>query len=205
MTKEVDAAASSRRVLIVEDDENTADLLSRVMRGAGHSVRTTATVGDALAHLRAEMPTHILLDLMLPDASGAVLLRAVRRRKLHVRVALVTAAGRGSDVVASAVLENPDAVFHKPVELAALEAWVAVAPDGAEASAAARAKRLLVEIDLALLAAHLAEETGEPVGDDEVRQWLRDAGFRPLGERWLVVEADLGQLDPSEVRSLSDG
>ena len=114
------------------------------------------------------------------------------------------AAGRGSDVVASAVLENPDAVCHKPVELAALEAWVAVAPDGAEAFAAARAKRLLVEIDLAVLRAHPAEETGEPVGDDDVRQWLHDTGFAPLGERWPVTEPDLGQLDPSEVRAVGD-
>jgi DNA-binding response OmpR family regulator len=204
MTNKVDAAPA-RRVLIVEDDENTADLLSRLMNHAGHGVRTAATVADALAYLRAEVPTHILLDLMLPDASGAVLLRAVRRQKLRVRVALVTAAGRGSDVVASAVLENPDAVFHKPVELAALEAWVAAAPDSAEMSSAARERRLLVEIDLAVLAAHLAEETGEPVGDNDVRQWLQDAGFGPLGERWLVAEAELGQLDPSEVRSVSDG
>ena len=204
MTNEVHAAGA-RRVLIVEDDENTADLLARLMRGAGHAVRSAGTVADALAHLRAEVPTHILLDLMLPDANGAVLLRAVRRQKLRVRVALVTAAGRGSEVVASAVIENPDAVFHKPVELAELEAWVAAAPDGAEGFAGAREKRLLVDIDLALLAAHLAEETGEPVSDDHVRQWLHDAGFRPLGERWLVAEADLGQLDPSEVRSASDG
>jgi hypothetical protein len=35
------------------------------------------------------------------------------------------------------------------------------------------------------------------------RRWLREAGFEPHHGRWLVAERDLGQLDPSEVRSLS--
>jgi hypothetical protein len=42
------------------------------------------------------------------------------------------------------------------------------------------------------------------VSEEEVRQWLRDAGFRPYGDRWIVDERDLGHLDPAEVRSLED-
>jgi hypothetical protein len=65
-------------------------------------------------------------------------------------------------------------------------------------------KRLVVEIDIAVLTAHLSKEEGRPVPEDEVRQWLSDAGFTPDGNRWIVNEADLGQLDPSEVLSLDD-
>ena len=65
-------------------------------------------------------------------------------------------------------------------------------------------KRVLVDIDLTVLAANLAREEGRTVSENEVRQWLLDAGFRPQGGLWVVNEPDLGQLDPSEVRSLQD-
>ena len=197
----VTAGGAGRRVLIVEDDDATRDLMIRLVRGAGCDVRAAATVAEALALLRAEVPTHILLDLMLPDDNGVVLLRAVRRQKLHVRVALVTAAGRGSEIVASAMLEHPDAVFHKPVDVPQIEAWLA-APIPPQPPA--DSKRLLVEVDLAVLAAHLAEEQGQSVEMPEVRQWLQDAGFTPHETGWIVPEPELGQLDPSEVIWVQD-
>jgi hypothetical protein len=64
--------------------------------------------------------------------------------------------------------------------------------------------RVIVDIDLAAVAANLSREEQRQVDEQEVRQWLRDAGFRPHGHRWIVTEADLGQLDPSEVISLDD-
>jgi len=65
-------------------------------------------------------------------------------------------------------------------------------------------KRVIVDIDLSTLAANLSSEDRRAVSEQEVRQWLLDAGFRPHGERWIVNEPDLGQLEPAEVRSLED-
>ena len=39
------------------------------------------------------------------------------------------------------------------------------------------------------------------MGKEEVLEWLRSAGFTPAADGWTVREADLGQLDPSEVIS----
>jgi hypothetical protein len=63
-------------------------------------------------------------------------------------------------------------------------------------------KRVIADINLSVVAANLSEEEGRAVDEAEVRQWLHDAGFRPHGERWIVDEPDLGQLAPSEVRSI---
>jgi DNA-binding response OmpR family regulator len=65
-----------------------------------------------------------LLDLMLPDAGGVVVLRSVRRRNLPIRIALLTGAGPQSDVLAEARCWNPDAVFHKPMIWADVERWL---------------------------------------------------------------------------------
>jgi hypothetical protein len=66
------------------------------------------------------------------------------------------------------------------------------------------AKRVLIDIDLTILAANLSKEEGRPVSEDETRKWLIDAGFESYRGLWIVDEPDLGQLDPSEVRSLED-
>ena len=65
-------------------------------------------------------------------------------------------------------------------------------------------KRVIVDIDLSAVAANMSREERRDVSEAEVRQWLRDAGFTAYGDRWIVDEPDLGQLEPAEVRSLED-
>ena len=65
-------------------------------------------------------------------------------------------------------------------------------------------KKLLIRIDIASLRTNMSKEEGRPLSDDEIRQWLVDAGFTPSGDRWQVAERDLGQLDPAEVKSVED-
>ncbi len=43
------------------------------------------------------------------------------------------------------------------------------------------------------------------MSEDELRQWLTDAGFiREPDDAWVVNEPDLGHLDPTEVVSIED-
>ena len=115
-----------RTVLVVEDDVDGREVLERLLRRLGCEVKGTPSVGEALVWLEDDerLPTHILLDLMLPDAGGAVILRAVRRRQMPIQVALLTGAGHGSSVLIDAMRWNPDAVFHKPVDFREVQAWL---------------------------------------------------------------------------------
>ena len=61
---------------------------------------------------------------MLPDASGVVVLRAVRRRNLSVRIAVVTGSGAESAALAEALRWKPDEVFHKPLVWVDIERWL---------------------------------------------------------------------------------
>jgi hypothetical protein len=56
-----------------------------------------------------------------------------------------------------------------------------------------------VKLDMDRLRAHLSP--GSPAKADEraLRRWLRQSGFEPRGDWWVVREAGLGQLAPSEV------
>ena len=58
-----------------------------------------------------------------------------------------------------------------------------------------------VEIDIELLRSNLSREEQRDVPRGEVENWLANARFARVENRWTVREADLGQLDPSEVTS----
>ena len=78
-----DAAASleGMRVLIIEDEEDAREILTRSVGDFGAEVTAVASVADALAHLRAcgggALPHVILSDIGMPEADGYVLLRAL--------------------------------------------------------------------------------------------------------------------------------
>src|SRR5262249_28848279 len=117
------AQAVSCRTLVVEDDPSGREILITVLSRLGHEVETAKTVHQALRLLETFKPTHMLLDLMLPDGSGAELLEKVREEKLPVKVALVTGAG-STRFWDEAIKHSPDAVFRKPWNLSELKAWL---------------------------------------------------------------------------------
>src|SRR5256885_539280 len=81
------------RTMIVEDDRDSCEVLAQMLRRRGYEVACVETVGAALVKLEEWMPRCVLLDLMLPDASGGLILRRIRQDKLPIRVAVITAAG----------------------------------------------------------------------------------------------------------------
>ena len=116
--------AVSCRTLIVEDDRDSCEALALMLRRLGHDVECAETVGAALVKLEEWPPHCVLLDLMLPDASGGLILRKIRGQKLPIRVAVITAAGNTSPVLKHALGYEPDVVFSKPLDFAALKKWL---------------------------------------------------------------------------------
>jgi DNA-binding NtrC family response regulator len=67
------------RVLIVEDDQDIADLTARQLTGWGHEPLTAANGGEALRQQREFDPDLVLLDLGLPDMNGLAVLEELKR------------------------------------------------------------------------------------------------------------------------------
>jgi len=119
------AAATAVRVLVVEDDPDARYAVSAVLSRQGYDVLQAATLGEALVQLERGLPPHVvILDLKLPDANGALLLRRIHRENLPVKVAVVTAY---ADAAAHPALARfpPARVFTKPLDYDQLLAWMA--------------------------------------------------------------------------------
>ena len=68
------------RVLLVDDHEDTLELLAELLSQVGAEVRAAASAADALAVLDGFSPHVLVTDIRLPDGDGGELVRTVRAR-----------------------------------------------------------------------------------------------------------------------------
>ena len=83
----------ARRLLIVEDDDVLRGRLARAFRERGFDVREAADAASAARAARSEPPSHALVDLRLPDASGLEAVRALIAADRAMAVVVVTGYG----------------------------------------------------------------------------------------------------------------
>ncbi|MYN12957.1 phosphate regulon transcriptional regulatory protein PhoB [Pusillimonas sp. TS35] len=91
----------STTILVVEDEPAIQELISVNLSFAGHKVLRAFDAEQAQTLIRAELPDLILLDWMLPGASGITLARTLRNdeRTRQVPVIMLTAKGDEHDKV----------------------------------------------------------------------------------------------------------
>jgi two-component system, OmpR family, response regulator RegX3 len=100
---------SADRILIVEDEESLADSVRYNLEREGFAVTVASDGRRALERFRAEQPTLVILDLMLPEVSGLDLCRAIRAES-DVPIIMVTAKDSEADKVAGLELGADDYV-----------------------------------------------------------------------------------------------
>jgi two-component system, OmpR family, response regulator len=104
------------RLLVVDDEPNIVELLSASLRFAGFEVATAMTGGDAVKAVERYRPDLVLLDIMLPDVDGFVVLRRLRAGRDHLPVLFLTARDANDDKVTGLTLGGDDYVT-KPFSL----------------------------------------------------------------------------------------
>ena len=115
-------SARRARLLVVEDDVDTAEALASLLRGEGYEVRWASDGAEALEAM-GWRPDLVLLDLNLPDTSGVELgLRMRRQSDLPI---IIASACRSAVIAAAAATVNAVAAFRKPFEPAELLAVIA--------------------------------------------------------------------------------
>ena len=67
-------------ILVVEDDDDTRELLKVLLEAQGSAVRTTASVREALAAYDQSRPHVIVADIGMPDYNGYALIGRIRAR-----------------------------------------------------------------------------------------------------------------------------
>lgn len=113
----------SRRLLLVDDNEDTAEMLAAYFATLGYVTRIAHDGPSALTLLDEFTPDVAVLDIGLPVMDGYELARRIRARVGPVRLIAVTGYGQPSDHERAAAA-GFDAHLVKPVDIEALATLV---------------------------------------------------------------------------------
>ncbi|CAG9225242.1 hybrid sensor histidine kinase/response regulator [Burkholderia vietnamiensis] len=116
-------AAEPLRIVVVDDNRDSADTLAVLLEVKGHAPRVAYNADDALALAREFAPQLMLVDLSMPDVDGFTLLRELRAMDALAGTTCVALSGhaRPTDRARTAS-EGFDDHLVKPVEMAVLDA-----------------------------------------------------------------------------------
>ena len=110
---------STHALLVIEDDPMTAKLLKLLFAGEGFEVVTAGNRKEILTALSQKpLPDAVLLDVLLPDTNGFVLLAKMRAhpRLRELPVIMLTAAASRDDVL-QGLLNGADGYVTKPFDM----------------------------------------------------------------------------------------
>jgi len=108
-------------VLVVDDDQDLAEMLGIVLNGAGIEVDLVSRGDEVMDVFRNNPPDLVLLDIMLPGLDGIEVCRQIRAFSVRVPIVMLTAKGDTHDVVLGLEAGADDYMVKpfKPSELVA--------------------------------------------------------------------------------------
>jgi CheY-like chemotaxis protein len=86
--------SQEKTVLIIEDEEDAAELFAEMMRVSGFRVVKTSSSAPALEMMSSQKPDVVLLDIMMPEISGLDILRQMRSDPALVDIPVVVVSAR---------------------------------------------------------------------------------------------------------------
>jgi PAS domain S-box-containing protein len=116
------AKSQPRRILVVDDNADSANSLSVLLSFDGHETQTAYTAAEALQAIESFLPNVVLLDIGLPKMDGYEVARRVRQLPHGRSICLIAVTGYGQPGDLDRTRDAGfDAHLVKPIDLAALD------------------------------------------------------------------------------------
>ena len=111
-----DLPATTRDIMIVEDNDTVARALKRFLETKGYGAPVFSTGKEATTYVGTHRPSAVIVDIHLPDLSGLILIQQLRER-LGATTPIVVLSG---DVSMATINSLPHVgatyFFSKPVQ-----------------------------------------------------------------------------------------
>ncbi len=116
--KKIDSAraANAKRILVVEDEDNTRQALTKLLTREGYFVEGVANGYEALCYLRRQSVNLIVTDIKMPRMDGITFLRELNKNFPKSNVIMITAYG-GVDSYLEAMNLGAFEYINKPVQI----------------------------------------------------------------------------------------
>jgi CheY-like chemotaxis protein len=102
-------------IVLVDDDQDAREMYSEYLTFMGFRVVTAASGREAIALIQARLPSLVLMDLRMPELTGAETLKLLRTEHVCDGVPVLALTAHAMDAeVAQALDDGFDAVISKP-------------------------------------------------------------------------------------------
>ena len=107
-------AAPNPSILVVDDDLEVQYVLKQVLEEVGYDVRVADDGYGAIAALKQEPASAILLDILMPEKDGLETVLQLRRE--HPEVIVIAMSGATFDFLSTAQKFGANHTLHKPIQ-----------------------------------------------------------------------------------------
>jgi two-component system chemotaxis response regulator CheY len=114
--KKAATAARQGRILVVEDNVDSRDILAKLLRMSGFEVVSASDGASGYAAALKETPDLIITDINMPGMDGIELLRKVRLEQILQGTSVLVVTAFGGEAAHDAVEAGADAAVAKPFD-----------------------------------------------------------------------------------------
>ncbi len=104
---------SSKKVLIVDDEPDTLELVKLVLESGGFETLLAKSGIEAVAQIEKK-PDLVLLDIMMPDMDGWDVFRKIKEKDSTIPIAILTAKAQNIDRLLGLHVLKADDYITKP-------------------------------------------------------------------------------------------
>jgi CheY-like chemotaxis protein len=105
------------KILVVEDNADSRELLHFLLTSKGYNVSTAADGTEGLYMAKVEKPDLIVTDLTMPNMDGVELTKNIRLEPGISRIPIFVYTSFGSDNAEPANRAGATRIFYKPIDL----------------------------------------------------------------------------------------
>jgi len=100
-------------ILIVDDNDDSRDILGVSLETVGHTVKYAEGGKQALELIDQDLPILIVTDIMMPDMNGFALLTELKRKPEASNIPVIVISATGDSIVLQQHLKGVSRVFQK--------------------------------------------------------------------------------------------
>lgn len=113
-------SGATAKVLVVDDSEDTRDMMAKLLELESFAVVTAQDGLDALEVAVHEQPDLIITDVNMPNLNGIEMIRELRKRPGFSRVPIIAITAYGNGVAKEALEAGANGAATKPVQFTEL-------------------------------------------------------------------------------------
>ncbi|MCX9015234.1 MAG: response regulator [Candidatus Methanoperedens sp.] len=106
--------ASNVKVMVVDDEPDTLELIQLVLESGGFKVIPASSGAEALKIIETVRPGLVLLDIMMPDMDGWEVFRKIKEKDSNIPIAILTAKSQNIDKLLGLHVLKADDYITKP-------------------------------------------------------------------------------------------